>query len=59
MYQKSLPNGSVGIQVFPISSMEKTLKTKSALEAGYVEGHRFIIDALDDAHVEGHTLIID
>lgn len=59
MYQKSLPNGSVGIQVFPISGMEKTLKTKSALEAGYVEGHRFITDTLDDAHVEGHTLVIN
>lgn len=58
MYQKFLPQGYAGIQVFSKQSIEKLIRVKSALEAGYVENHQFIIDSLDDAYVENHTLVI-
>lgn len=59
MYQKFLPDGSIGIQVFPRSNFDAAVFLKNILDDVIVHGHTVEVPNLDNAVVVNHTLIID
>ena len=57
MYQKFLPQGSVGINVFSSNPLEETL-AQSASDNTHLEGHTLVAGNLDRMNVINHVLVI-
>lgn len=59
MYQKFIPRGSVGIQIFSKNGLEKNV-IQSFMNSVTVTDHLADIPDLEDAYVEdGHILVLD
>ncbi len=57
MYQKFLPQGSTGINIFSSNPLEETL-AQAAGGNTYLEGHTLVAGNLDNMSVIDHVLII-
>ena len=59
MYQKFIPKGSVGIQIFSKNGLEKNVIQQTGSNAEVIN-HLADIPDLEDAYVEdGHILVLD
>lgn len=58
MYQKFLPQGSVGINVFSSSPLEESLSQLINDDDTHLEGHTLVTNNLDEMNVVDHVLII-
>lgn len=59
MYQKFLPNGSAGMQVFSRSNLESVVAISNIPDDIRVIGHTLETPDLDSAMVINHTLVIE
>lgn len=57
MYQKFLPQGSIGIQVLVTKNFD--LETHSTEDIEIIDNHTLSIPSFEQAVVEDHTLVID
>ena len=59
MYQKFLPEGSIGIQVLSRNTLESIISMDNVLDLIKVHDHTLEVPNLDRAVVINHVLILD